>query len=105
MESNQHINRMSRLLSNDFQVRFPRIRADVLQPLATLGTTSTKVLQWHPGLTLLPNPQQLFTVAVDLIDEGQVIVAPLPDDFVDPNNPHATNILMGAPHSKAISSD
>ncbi len=76
----------------------PRIGAEVRQPLATLGAKSTKERQWSPGLTILSNPQQSYTVAVDVVNESRVIVALLPGEFINSNSLHTIKILMGIPN-------
>src|SRR5690606_32332235 len=74
------------------QVRLPHIRTDVLELGAALLAKPTEETQQGLQLALLAYPQQPLAVAVDLVDQGQILVPLLPGDFVNPNGAYTAKV-------------
>src|SRR5215212_1100372 len=96
VEAIEHVQRLTRLLGNDFEVGLPQVATDELQRLAPWLAEPAEEAQQGPGLALLANPQQPSTRRINLVDEGQVAMAGLPLDLVDPDRADTRQVEMAA---------
>ena len=85
VEAVQNMDRLSGLLGNHLQVRLPHVTADIIQPPGSFLAKPAKETQQGLDLPLLANPQQAPAACIDLIDQRQVLVAPLPLNLVNTN--------------------
>jgi len=83
VEPVQDVDGMSRLLGNHLQIGFPHIATDKTQHLGPFLAKPAEEPQQGFDLSPRSNPQQPFAMGIDLVDQCQVPVAPLPLDLVD----------------------
>ncbi len=74
---------LPRLFGNHFQVRLPHVAADKLQRFTSILAKPVKEPQQCLDCTLVSNPQQSLAVFINLVDQRQITVAPLPSNFVN----------------------
>ncbi|MFT5732565.1 MAG: hypothetical protein ACI8WY_001230 [Planctomycetota bacterium] len=84
MKSIEDVNGLRRPLRDDLEIRPPHITAHELE---ILGVLAELVEEGSDGrlLTVLSNPDQALAAVCDLVDDGQVLVAAVPDDLINPN--------------------
>ncbi len=83
VEAIQDMNGVAGLFHNDLQVRPPHIATDVLQCLAAFRAEPPEEPQERADGALLPHPQQSFARGVNLVDQRQILMPPLPLDLID----------------------
>lgn len=67
----QNMNRMTNLLSNHLQVRFPHVAANVAQPAASVLAQPAEELQQSLRLPVLASPQKPSAAGVNLVNQRQ----------------------------------
>jgi len=82
------------LLGNHFQIRPPHVRADESQFQAPFPAKPAEETQQGLDRAPLTDPQQAFAVSVDLVDQRQITVTPLPGDLVNPNGLDTRQVLV-----------
>ncbi len=89
MKPVQDVNGIPSLLGNYLQIRLPHITADKFQQLTPFLAEPAEEPQQRLDRALLPDPQQPLTVAVNLVYQRQILVAPLPGDLINTNGLNA----------------
>jgi hypothetical protein len=94
MEAVDDVNGLARNLAHGPQVRLPHVAADetkLARPF--FAEFLEKLPQGFLG-SLSPDPQKPLATGVNLIDQGQVFMAFLPSDFIDPDRCHSLKAAM-----------
>ncbi len=97
VETIQNMDRMPRLLGDYLQVGFPHIATDIAQLFGSFLAKPAKESQQGFDLPLLANPQQSSALRIDLIDQCQVSMAPLPLDFINTDRLDPRQISVSPP--------
>ena len=92
VEPIQDMNGLAGLFRNDLQVWPPHVTTDILQRLAMLRAEPPEESQERSDGSLLPDPQQSLARGVNLVDQGQVLMPPLPLDLIDADGADTSKI-------------
>ena len=95
MEAVQHMDGLAGFLGNHSQVRFPHVTADKMQLGRAFLAKVPKESQQSPDRPVPSHPQQPLALAVDLINNRQVLVSSLPQYFIDSNRTDIRQIAVG----------
>lgn len=83
MKAIEDVDGLARLLGNHLEVGSPHVTADELNGGSAFPSEPAEEAHQGLDLPLLSNSQEPFAVGIDLVGQGQVLVAPLPLDLVD----------------------
>ena len=85
MKPVQNVERMPRFFRYHLEVGLPHIAANITQLLRSLLAKPAEESQQGFGFAARSNPKQPFTISIDLVDQCQVLMPPLPLDLIDTN--------------------
>ena len=90
----ENIQRIGAAFADDPQVGFPHVRADEFDAFGQrFADEGEELLEAYDG-AVLADPQQAGAILLDLVDQGQVLVALGVLDLVDTDGPDRTQVAM-----------
>src|SRR4030095_11855433 len=95
MEAIEYVQRMAGLLGDDLEISLPHVRADEAQLSRALASQPAEEAQECLGLAMLADPQQAPGSRIELVDDGQELIALLPGDLVDADRREALQTAVG----------
>src|SRR3990170_1867828 len=99
----QDVHDLRQLLGNDVQVRLPHVATDKTDGLTRLVVESLEESSQAVLRALSGDPQQSFHPLLDLVDQRQVVMSPLPLDLIHANRLERTEILVeDAPENRVF---
>ena len=88
----QDMDGLAGLLGDDLEVGFPHIAADEAQLSRPLFAEHPEEAQQSSDSPVLSYPQQALAFAVDLVDDGKILVTSLPENLIDSDGKHVRQI-------------
>ena len=88
MEAVEDLEGAGRFAGDHLQVRVPHVRADEAESGAALGAEPAEEPEQRLRLAILPDPEQPAQAGVDLVDDGEELVALVPQHFIHPDGGH-----------------
>lgn len=89
----EHVDGMLGASSEDLEVGLPHVAGDVLKPSRTRAKHVEEGIESRLGTTLA-DPQQTLAVLVDLVDDGEVVLAPTSRHLVDADGADAGQVTV-----------
>src|SRR5690606_37125900 len=103
VEAVEHVNRFAAALAHHLQERLPHVAGDELDAASALVPEHVEEAVEARSGPILRDVQQSLTSVVELVDQGEVAVAPLPRQLVDADRADVIEVAVLQSSCRAVS--